>query len=58
MEVVQQDINIKNKIYNILNFIMNENNKKIILQELKIIANKTSSKDKKETGFKKIQNIS
>ena len=36
---------------------MNENNKKIILKELQIIANKTSSKDDKDNSFKKIKNI-
>lgn len=36
---------------------MNDNNKKIVLQELQTIANKTSSKDDKEKSVKKIQNI-
>ena len=36
---------------------MNENNKKIVLQELQTIANKTSSKDDKDKSVKKIQNI-
>lgn len=36
---------------------MNKNNKKIVLQELQTIANKTSSKDDKEKSVKKIQNI-